>query len=111
MVFKEGHRRQKMFFDYIALGAFWDHVEDTTQFKYPHYHTHERITKDASAEHKDYLRSKKWVVDSAFDRKLSPYCILGIYNDLIYFWATSADTKEYTQVVKKHKDSKKFNIT
>jgi hypothetical protein len=91
-------------------GIFWDHIENNAQFANTHYPTHpdqcEGI-EDACKERKDYLRSKQKIVQSAFDHKLNPYCLLGISYDLLYFWAeSSSDTNEYTLATKKIKVSK-----
>jgi hypothetical protein len=97
--------------EFVNLGIFWDHIKNNAQFANTHYPRHpDRCTgiiKTAYQERKDYLQSKKWVVQSAFDRTLNPFCLLGISYDLLSFWAeSSSDTKEYTPATKKIKVAK-----
>jgi hypothetical protein len=86
-------------------------VEHTSQFKRPHYPIHwnksDAIIAEAVEERKYYKRSKTRVAESVFNCTLNPYCILGIYYNLLYFWAeSSTDSEQYIQVTKKYKTLK-----
>jgi hypothetical protein len=99
------------YYNHVKQGIFWDHIKNNAQFANTHYPTHpdqcEGIIEDECKKRKDYLRSKQWIVKCAFDRTLNPYSLLGIYYNLLSFWAeSSSNTKEYTPATKKIKVSK-----
>jgi hypothetical protein len=111
VIFKQQRTRVKSYYDYVNQGFFCEQIEHLARFEYPQYSIHldksERIIKEACIEHKEYQRSKKWVTKSAFNRTLNPYCLVGIYYNLLYLWAEpSSVKKEYTEVAKKNKVSK-----
>jgi hypothetical protein len=107
IVFKSpGQTRQHNYYDHVNQVISWENIVHNAQFANTHYPTHpdqcEGIIEDGWKERKDYLRSKQWIVQSAFDRTLNPYCLLGIYYNLLSFWAeSSSNTKEYTPATKK----------